>query len=295
MKKVDYAMKQLRLSSTVNAMQKASVKVAVSLLDLVAQSECHNPFLCLHQAAMYAGQGPKRGNNDEPFKRALPSEKDCSPLEALVILGRADCMRAVHFTDEALFLCSYVAQVCCRHRDREQPEFPWSPQWRVIGVQTYIVSAAIDSTISSIREEGRTYSWDSDAKDEIARGRSDAIALKRLSDMLTVKNHRNLPRWSESKSDADIVDRNATSSVDSADEYDEIDNEDDNDMEDEDDKHDGEEASRSRVGICSFVDKSGNSSLEEGSENLYYGEDNSGSYHVTNTTSVLKKGMNGYR
>lgn len=183
MKKLDYSIKKLRQCVTINALQKASLQVALVLLEVAGTKECQNPFVCLSQAAIFAAQGPKGGNNDEDFKKPLPREVDCTAEEALQILGRADCLRALHFTNEAVFLCSYVARVCCLHRDRQEPDHPWTPRWRIIGIMTYTVSVSIDSSICSImhgEEMNLTLdSWDKSVRAEIGRGRSDAIALQK--------------------------------------------------------------------------------------------------------------------
>ena len=105
MKRVDYTIKKLRESATINTLQRSSLQVAAALLEVVSTKECQNPFLCLHQAAVFASQGAKGGNNDEQFKKPLPEESLCTPVDALLTLGRADCLRAIHFTNEAIFLC----------------------------------------------------------------------------------------------------------------------------------------------------------------------------------------------
>ena len=182
MKRVDYTIKKLRESATINTLQRSSLQVAAALLEVVSTKECQNPFLCLHQAAVFASQGAKGGNNDEQFKKPLPEESLCTPVDALLTLGRADCLRAIHFTNEAIFLCSYVANVCRLHRDRKT-EYPWTPKWRVIAISMYTISVAIDATIISFMEgEDRNtalQSWEKDVKAEISRARSDAIALQK--------------------------------------------------------------------------------------------------------------------
>ena len=182
MKRVDFTLRKLRQSATIVGLQKSSLQVAVALLDLVSMKECQNPFLCLHQAALFASQGSKGGNYDEEFKKPLPEESECTPFDCLSILGRADCLRAIHFTNEAIFLCSYVAKVCRLHRDRKS-DFPWTPKWRVIAILMYTISVAIDATICSFME-GETRrsaleSWENEVKGERGRGRSDAIALQK--------------------------------------------------------------------------------------------------------------------
>ena len=183
MKKVDDAMKNLRKSRTLNSLERASLDVSVALVDLAAHDECENPFVCLQQAAMFAGLGSKRGNNDEPFKRFLPLKTKCSPLEALNILGRADCLRAIHFLLEAQYLCAWVASVCTINRDRLHHDLSWrSSRWRAIGIMTYIVSSTVDETSDALSLENpgadtTLRKWDDDTLEELDRGKSDALVL----------------------------------------------------------------------------------------------------------------------
>jgi hypothetical protein len=180
MKKVDYAMRQLRSSLTVQALQKASIRVAAAMLDLAKDARCYNPLLSIQQAAMFAGQGSKGGNNDEFFKQRLPDhESKCTSLQALLILGRADCLRAVSFTDEAIFLCSYVARICALHRDPERVDYEWTPRWRVVGIQAWLSSTSIDATIASfLNEKLATSVWELHIQKELRCGRRDARAFE---------------------------------------------------------------------------------------------------------------------
>jgi hypothetical protein len=175
MMRVDDAMKNLRKSRTLNSLERASIDVAVALIALTAFDECENPFVCLQQAAMFAGLGSKRGNNDEAFKRFLPSLLKCTPLEALNILGRADCLRAIHFLNEAQYLCAWVASVCHSHRDHLQANLPWNSRWHVVGIMTYTVSSTIEETSVALYQDTRD--WDEIAKEEIRCGKSDALVL----------------------------------------------------------------------------------------------------------------------
>ena len=181
MKKLDGAMKTLRKSRTLNALEQSSLDVSTALIDVAATEECYNPFLCLQQAAMYAELGSKLGSNDEPFKKCIPSKEKCTPLEALVILGRADCLRAIHFLQEAQYLCSWVISVCRLHRDRQETTFLWDDRWRVIGVLCYITKATIDQTGEALRNNNRSAltlrKWEDGAQEEANRGKSDAQIL----------------------------------------------------------------------------------------------------------------------
>lgn len=183
MKKVDFAMKQLRSSLTIQTLQKTCIKVAEALLEVAADPQCHNPFLCISHAAIFASYGPKGGNSDEPFKRRLPiSKKLCTPLQALLILGRADCLRAVAFTDEAIFLCSYVAKLVALHRGHATHEWEWNAQWRVVGIQTYLVYASIDASIKPLLTTDSSSSlWEEDVNKEIAHSKIDAQSYSDLT------------------------------------------------------------------------------------------------------------------
>ena len=175
MKKVDDAMKNLRKSRTLNSLERASIDVALALLALATFEQCHNPFVCLQQAAMFAAMGSKRGNNDEPFKRFLPLKSKCSPLEALNILGRADCLRAIHFLQEAQFLCTWVASVCHSHREQLEDGMTWDSRWEVIGYVNYTVASYIDETSAALSQD--LCKWDELSKREFDRGKSDGQLL----------------------------------------------------------------------------------------------------------------------
>lgn len=184
MKKLDDAMKNLRKSRTLNSLERASIDISVALLGIVTYDECNNPFVCLQQASMFAAMGGKRGNSDEPFKRFLPLKHLCSPQEALNILGRADCLRAIHFLLEAQFLCSWVASLCSSHRSQETEDQPWNSRWKVIGILTYIISAAIDGTADALAQDESNnltlLKWDDTAKEEFVFGKVDALALIKI-------------------------------------------------------------------------------------------------------------------
>lgn len=182
MKKLDHAMKNLRKSRTLNALEQSSLDVSAALIDVAATEECYNPFLSLQQAAMYAELGSKLGSNDEPFKKCIPSKEKCTPLEALVILGRADCLRAIHFLQEAQYLCSWVISVCRLHRDRLEATFLWNDRWRVIGVLCYVTKVTIDRTGEHLQHTNNKAAltlrkWENGAEEEANRGKSDALIL----------------------------------------------------------------------------------------------------------------------
>jgi hypothetical protein len=137
MKELDVGLKDMRSCYSVRSSSKASLNIAVSLMKLVSTGECHNPFLCLQHAALFASQAPKLGTNDQHFHSALPLAALCTELEAISIVGRADCLRALLFYQEAAYLCAFVAQVVAERRKTEKS---WTSRWRVIGILTYDLS-----------------------------------------------------------------------------------------------------------------------------------------------------------
>lgn len=137
MKELDLELKNMRLCYSVRSSSKASLNVAIVLMKLVASSECHNPFLCLQHAALFASQAPKLGTHDQHFHGPLPRVEHCTALEAISIVVRADCLRALLFYQEAAFLCSFVAEVVAERRKTEQY---WTSRWRVVGILAYDLS-----------------------------------------------------------------------------------------------------------------------------------------------------------
>ena len=191
---LDEALKALHKSTTLPSMQKSSLKVASALLNVANQPSCYNPFQCLQHAVMFASNGPKLGKNDVSFKKALPlNDLQCSPIEALMILGRADCLRALHFTDEAIFLCGHVLSLCGKQRERIPPAAgvaltPSLPsKWSAVNAYAYMVSIATDSTLSCLlhacNREVTTMNWNKEALEEIAHGRAAAMRIGGISDL----------------------------------------------------------------------------------------------------------------
>ena len=208
MEKVHVAMQRLRACYTETAVEKSSIDVAAAMLHLLSiRGACQNPFLCLQQAAIFASHGTKRGSSDSLFRGRLPKLFDCTPDEALVILGRADCLHAVHFPHEAAYLCSYVARLCGLHRQSgsttplEEPSNEragandkhtkldhqvagWNNQWLLLSVLCYNVSIMIRSTVKQALDECQFTKkeefdpWDQDVIDELLLGRKDALAWK---------------------------------------------------------------------------------------------------------------------
>lgn len=105
----------------------------------------------------------------------MPRPNKASALEALVILGRADCMRAVHFVESAQFLCSWVARVCTVRRSNLEEELPWTSRWRVIGAYLAFVSANVDGTAAELDIE--LTELEEAVTQEIENGKSDARTI----------------------------------------------------------------------------------------------------------------------
>lgn len=183
MQKVHKATLQLRACYTEMAIEKASREVSVALLELASQPTCFDPFLCLQQAAMFATQSSKAGTSDLVFRQSLPAMKECTPLEALNILGRADCLHSVYFPNEAAYLCSFVARVCRLHRDRELPDHEWNARWKIVAIYAFNVSVMIRTTVSTVLDRHMQKSflsmWDRDVVEELERGRRDGVSWKR--------------------------------------------------------------------------------------------------------------------
>jgi len=182
MEKLNIAMKQLRDCISMQACEKSFINAAVALLDLVSLGACHNPFVCLHQAAIFSSHGTQGGNSDLPFKRLLPSIEDISALEALVILGRADCMRALSFIDQSMFLCTFILRICSLRRSCTNPDFMWNPKWKIVGIHAYMVCSTIDDLMATLPgcdvRKAKT-KWDKDELKELKCCRKDAISLNR--------------------------------------------------------------------------------------------------------------------
>ena len=184
MNKVHSCMQDLRVCFTFSAAEKNCLNLSVALLDLAATPCCKDPFMCLQQASMYATQAPKAGNSDMSFRRSIPTVNECSPRNALAILGRADCMHAVFFPEEAAFLCSFVARACALHRD-PSPVYEWNDQWKVVGMHAYNVSVMIRATVNSMTKQTRPKNfskmWEPDVIKELELGCKDAKELLKSS------------------------------------------------------------------------------------------------------------------
>ena len=109
------------------------------------------------------------------LKSFLPLPRKCTALDALVILGRADCLRAIHFVESAQFLCSWVAKVCIVHRSQMDDSLPWDSRWRVIGTYLSFISANVNGTAKDYSL--RLDDWEAEVQQEIEYAKSDAKLL----------------------------------------------------------------------------------------------------------------------
>jgi hypothetical protein len=181
MHKVHKQMVNLRCCFTFAAAEKSCLDLSVALLDLAAMPACQDPLLCLQQAAIYASQASKAGNSDFVFRRAIPSVNDCTPLQALIILGRADCLHSVYFPREAAFLCSFVARTCSLHRDSLNSNHEWNDRWKVVGIYAHNVSIMIRMTANCMIKHSNynkqvdfSSMWEKSVMKELEKGRIDA-------------------------------------------------------------------------------------------------------------------------
>jgi hypothetical protein len=190
MAKVSECTGLLRRCHTQNGVERASLNLSAALLDLASHDGCQNRFLCIQHATLFASQAAKLGKSDLPFKFALPDKRKCKSLEALVILGRAECLQAVYFCPEAAFLCCYVASVCRLHRDQAN-DLEWNARWSVLGALAYNVSVMIRYTAKSIMMDDQTKDdsnggWNVDVVEELKLGRLDGVSLKQTTDKSAV-------------------------------------------------------------------------------------------------------------
>lgn len=171
----------LRNCYTEQAIERASLSIATLLLDLAAKPGCRNPFICMQQATLFSSQAAKGGTSDQPFKVSLPNQLAVQPAQALAILGRADCLQAIHFCDEAAYLCWFVVSLCRQRRDHRRDDFGWTRQWKIIAVYAYNVSVGIRLTsnlLNKIREKSSEsgFTWSSESVKELQQARADGIA-----------------------------------------------------------------------------------------------------------------------
>ena len=162
-------MRLLRSCFSLLSVQRASLEIAASLLDVAAHPSCDNAFLVINHAANYASKGVRGGSSDRFFKKKLPGENS-TPLDLLVVLGRADCLNAVGFVAEASFLISYVANECSVHRSREGA---WNDKWKFVSIYAYNLSVLTRANKDGVF--GDIFIWKENAIQELGRARSDGL------------------------------------------------------------------------------------------------------------------------
>jgi hypothetical protein len=139
-------MTKLRLCYTVQAAERLSILVAANLLKLVVHRDCLNPFTVIQLAAMFASQGPKGGTSDHLFRAKLLRSEDCTANDALLTLGRAECLNSLHFCPEAAFLCNHVANVCRLHCIGSRLIHSSNKRWLALSILSYNLSVIIRIT-----------------------------------------------------------------------------------------------------------------------------------------------------
>jgi hypothetical protein len=183
MKDVDLCMSKLRSSYTIPSVERASLHLSASLVRLASCPECHNPFACLQEAVMFASMSSKGGTCDQLFQARLPQPEACGPLDALLILGRADCLNALHFCQEAAFLCSYVASACRNQRREDESSFQSDERWTIIAIMAYDLSVMIRNLAGVLlrefdRREDTSGTWSVAVIQELNHARTSGITWK---------------------------------------------------------------------------------------------------------------------
>jgi hypothetical protein len=179
-------MNQLRGCYSEVAVERACLRVSSALIHLAASRECHNRFLCIQQAALFASQASKGGSSDQYFHSPLPTIESCTPLDALLTIGRSDCMQAVGFYPEAVFLCTYVVSACRLQRGRQVSKSTCVGVWKILSVLAYDLSVAIRYAAKvgaddNDRIESMQGIWEGHVIDELKRAFSEGLNLKAFS------------------------------------------------------------------------------------------------------------------
>ena len=203
MQAVTEAMARLRRCLTETATQKACLKVAHALVRLASCPGARNPVSCLEQASQFCRMAPKGGTGDQFFKQSLPPVSACSPLEALVILGRADCLQSIGFFEEAAYLCSTVTGYCASNRQKDTAE----GLWEVVSAQAYNTSVKIRFAASSCCTAGQaSFAWETAVVAELREGR---IFANRFVENRHSSGSSGLPHSSERSSGSDMNESSA--------------------------------------------------------------------------------------
>jgi len=202
MQRVQKALSDLRACYTISAAEKACLNLSNALLEVASIQTCNDPFNCLQQAASFASQATKSGNSDTMYRQGLPEMTQCSPREALIILGRADCLQALYFPNEAAYLCSFVARVCRLHRDSGEKEFEWNDRWKIVSIYAFNVSVMIRVTVSNTLDQTmqRAFltAWERDVVEELERARRDGRSWMNSLSKLEDKQLENVTAFDSS-------------------------------------------------------------------------------------------------
>ena len=177
MRRVHKATTDLRSCHTHSAAEKACLALSIALLEMAAVPSCCNFFDCIQQAASFASQAVKSGKSDIVYRQRLPEMAQCTAREALIVLGRADCLHSVYYPNEAAFLCGFVARVCRLHRNSKELVYEWNDQWKIVAIYCYNVSVMIFATVKNVlkqkMQEDFRGAWGRDIVDELEKGRRD--------------------------------------------------------------------------------------------------------------------------
>jgi len=200
MEKVHSCTERLRACFTFEAAEKACLKLSVALIEMAAFPACHDPFSCLQQAALYASQAPKSGNSDTFFRHRLVEPDKCDPLQALVTLGRADCLHSTYFPNEAAYLCSYVARLCKKHSNSDDT------RWKIVRIYAFNVSVFIRATVRSILDKAKLKEfwtiWEPDVVRELEQGKKEGRLFLQLLNSGTNGEVQNATEVSIEKDDS---------------------------------------------------------------------------------------------
>ena len=144
----------------------------------------------MQHAALFAGQGSKDGSNDVYFKAPLPERENCSPHEAILVLGRADCLQSINFFREAAFLCGFVTSVCALQRQIGRGKL--DRMWSIVSLAAYNTSVMIRYATLKLPQdqEKKVFEcWDTSIKAELCLGRQEYLSYRGEKDSETMLSH----------------------------------------------------------------------------------------------------------
>jgi hypothetical protein len=114
MEKLHTCMNQLRGCYSEVAVERACLRVSSALIHLAASRECHNRFLCIQQAALFASQASKGGSSDQYFHSPLPTIESCTPLDALLTKRLGFTQRRCFYVPMLYRLVAYSEEDKCQ-------------------------------------------------------------------------------------------------------------------------------------------------------------------------------------